>query len=372
MARTESPFSKPSFLRTFVFVLIAIAAFVFIDAFLEKMERAETQVEAKRYYEAGQGLMKQGLSQAAAEQFRAAGSIVRDNQEYHLALGQALTAAGRFADAETTLSELLQRDATAGPPNLAMARVLVKEGRITEAFSYYHRAIYGQWKQNARGNRVQIRFELIDLLVARHAGEGLLAELLPLQEEAPDDAATKMKLGRLFVAAGSPARGAALFGDLLRSTPQDPDAYAGLGEADFAQGNYRTAASHFRTALNFRPDDDKTRNRLDVCNQVLALDPTQRGLSLEEQYRRSVKLLDLVLSDLRSCSEAASVGAAQDSIDSATKVLKQRVLRSQQGAAYESNLNLADQLWRVRKSVCGEPAGTADEPLSVVLSRVAQ
>ena len=219
---------------------------------------------------------------------------------------------------------------------------------------------------------MQARFELIDLLVSRNEKGGLLAELLPLQEEAPNDAGTKMKLGRLFIAAGSPARAAGVFRDVLREKPQDPDAYAGLGEAEFARGNYRTAAAHFQTALHFRPEDNNARQRVELCNQVLALDPAQRGLSIEDRYRRSLRLLDLALSDIRECASATPPGASQDLIDQAAKALKQRVPPSRQGAAYESNLDLVDNLWQARKTECSASAAPTNEPLSLVLNRLDQ
>ena len=117
-------------------------------------------------------------------------------------------AAGQTAGAETTLGAILEKDSTDGPANLAMARVQAREGRAEDAISYYHRAIYGHWSGAAEASRLQVRFELIDLLAKRGAKEELLAELLPVQEEAPEDVATRLRLGQLYLTAGSPARAA--------------------------------------------------------------------------------------------------------------------------------------------------------------------
>ena len=84
------------------------------------------------------------------DRFKDALEIERANRDYQRPLAQAQLAAGQAADAETTLNDLLLNDSTDGPANLAMGRVLVKEGRIREAISYYHRAVYGQWKDDAR------------------------------------------------------------------------------------------------------------------------------------------------------------------------------------------------------------------------------
>jgi len=363
---------RPSLAGTLALVFCAILGFFFLDTFLARTERAESRVEAQRDYERGQRLLEQGRADRAAEEFRSAIVLARDNAQYPLALAQALMAAGRLPDAEASLADLLARDGTAGPPNLAMARVLAREGRIEEALSYYHRAIYGQWKQDAIGNRVQVRFELIDLLIARNQTRGLLAELLPLQEEAPGDAATRKKLAGLFISAGSPVRGAELFREIVKESPRDPDAYAGLGDAEFARGNYRTALGYYQTALGLRPSDDHARRRAEVCIQVLALDPTQRGLSTAEQFTRSTKLLDLERNAVLPCLGAAS-GELSDLIQSTEKNLKQRVPVARQGPAMEANLDLAGKLWNARPQNCATaPQNAGEEAVPLVLERLEQ
>jgi tetratricopeptide (TPR) repeat protein len=372
MATPGGPFSKPSLLRTLTLVVVGIAILGSLDTYLAGREHAESLIEAKRSFDKGQRFLGQRKSDMAVAQFRAAVAVARGNPDYQLALGEALLDAGRLSDAEGALSDLLAHDGTAGAPNLAMARVLVKEGRIEEAFSYYHRAIYGKWMENARGHRVAVRFELIELLVSRNETEGLLAELLPLQEEAPDDVATKKKLAGLFIAAGSPVRGADLLHELLRSNPQDVQAYTGLGDAEFARANYRTALGYYETALRLSaagghaiPQEDSTRKRAEICGQILALDPTQRALSTGEQYKRSVKLLELLVNGSSRCLNPG------ETLDRAREALKRHPAASGEHTALETNLDLLDKLWLARKAECKGPRGL-DETLSLVLNRLTQ
>ena len=84
-----------------------------------------------------------------------------------------------------------------------------------------------------------------------------MAELLPLQYEAPDNLQTRKRIARLYLLAGSPSRALDLFKEILRQQPQDFDAYAGLGEAEFARGNYRTARTNFMVALRLKPADEE-------------------------------------------------------------------------------------------------------------------
>jgi tetratricopeptide (TPR) repeat protein len=360
--------SGASFVRTLAGVVLAIVALFSIDTFLAKTERAESRVEATRFYASGQRLLEQGKSAEAVQQFRSAIAIERDNQDYQLALGQALLAAGRSAEAEAALNELLQRNPIDAATNLAMARVLAKEDRVDDAAFYYHRAIYGQWKQDAHANQLKVRFELTDLLNREGSKEALLAELLPLQNEAPDDLATRKQLGHLFIAAGSPARAADIFRALLRTQPRDPEVYRGLGDAEFAEGNYHTAQAEFQASLHLRPADLETQHRLDLCDQVLELDPMQRGLSGEEQYQRSRTLVERVLEDVIRCLGGSASGAAQELIKIVQDGLKKSVPPARQRAALEDNLAWAERLWQVRRTDCKQAIGASEQPLALVLA----
>ncbi len=349
--------------------LPVVGLFVF-QALLAKMERAESRVEAARFYSSGQSLMRQGQSAEAVDQFRSAISVERDNQDYQLALGQALLAAGRPDDAESILNGLLQRNPFGAMANLAMARVLVTEGDRDDAASYYHRAIYGQWPENARRNQVQVRFELIDLLSRQNSREALLAELLPLQAEAPDDVPTRKKLGNLFITAGSPARAADIFREILQKQPLDPEAHAGLGDAELARANYQTAQTEFQEALRLGPSDQHAQERLDLCNRVLDLDPMRRGMGPEEQYRRGRKLVELVLDDVRQWRADVSGPARRSS--RFQDAAEEPVLAGRLSAALEDNVDWAERLWQVRKTGCKQNISASEQPLASVLAMLAQ
>ncbi len=368
----QSSLNGPSLMGTFVLIFLTIAALAAADAFLAKVERAEGQEEARRLLIEGQRLIQQARDAEAIGKLRSALSVSRGNQEAQLGLAQALLAVGRLTDAETLLQEMLQRDATDGAANLTMARVIVKEGRSAEATSYYHQAIYGRWKEDALPNRVKVRFELIDVLVRQNADREVLAELLPLQDEAPDDIQMRKRIARLYLKAGSPSRALDLFREILRQHPRDFDAYAGLGEAEFARGNYRTARTDFNAALRLSPVDEEVRKRLGICETVLALDPTQRGLSSGERYRRSLKLVELASDAMNQCLGAPPPETAHDLAEKAGQALKRRVGSSRQEEVTETNLELAEQLWQTRQKQCEQAPAGVEEPLALVIARLAQ
>ena len=355
-----------AFGRTLAGWIFAIAALFAIDTFLAKTERTESQVEAGRLYQNGRRLLQSGQSAQSVEQFRSAVAVDRDNQAYQLALAQALLAADNPSEAETVLTALVQENPFSGPANLALAQVMVHENKIADAISYYHRAIYGQWKENASANQLQVRFELADLLSHQDSKEALLAELLPLQDEAPDDVATQERIGLWFLAAGSPARAANVFREILRADPQRPEALAGLGKAEFASGDYRGARDEFEAALRIGPEDPTIRARLDLCTRILDLDPTLRGLGPEERLRRSRKLLESALDDVKQCLGEPASDPAQGVMKSAEGLLRRKTI------TYDDNLDLTDQLWQLRQRNCKQTILPGEEPLEIVLSKLSQ
>src|SRR5580704_14196289 len=154
-------------------------------------------------------------------------------------------AARKFDDADANLKTLLEADPNNGPANLSSARLKVLQGDIKDAESFYHRAIYGSWTENAPAHRVAARLELANLLASRGEQEGLLAELVALEAEPQSNTAILKQVAHLYRVAGSPAREANVYRELIQSNEDDIDAYVGLGEAELAQGEYRDAMGAF-------------------------------------------------------------------------------------------------------------------------------
>jgi len=367
----SEPASSGQFLRTFGLVALAMGALFAADTFLARSEEAESRIEAGRLFKLGQSLLEQGHNAEAVDRLKDAIAIERGNRDYQRALAQAQLAAAQVADAEATLTDLLLNDSTDGPANLTMGRVLVKEDRNREAISYYHRAVYGRWKDDAEGNRLNVRFELIDLLARQDSKEELLAELLEVQDQMPSDPAARLRLGRLFLAAGSTSHAADVFRTIVRGGIEaqhaGADAYEGLGESDFEQGNYGAAQSDFQSALRLNPGDQAAAKRLELLSRVLALDPRVRGIGAAERFRRSRELVQMTL------AAAACLGQnpPQELLDEAKKALKERVNAAGEDEATETNLDLAMQLWQARKSGC-QPAPDPDDPLGLVLAKAAR
>ena len=362
--------SISEFIATFAVILAAVVGLVLFDTALARIDSRERKVSAAREFAAGEQLVAEGKNDQAIEHLRSASTLDGENTRYATALADAVLADGRPKDAELLLVPLLERNGTDGAANLTMARVLVKEGKVAEAKSYYHRAIYELWPRGAEDNRTTARFELIDLLASTDARQELLAELLPIQDDSTNSLAQRKRIAHLFVVAGSPSRAVTIFRDVLRHDAKDADAYIGLAEAALSLGDFATAKADLVAAQKLSPQDSSSiQARISVTDSVIALDPTQRGLSLGEQYRRSRYLVQLTLASVRKClgTQAPDVAAA---LNSAGASLVASAAAASQSQSIDQTLLLAEQLWALRRGRCA--AERPDGALALVQNRITQ
>jgi tetratricopeptide (TPR) repeat protein len=355
------------FISTFAIVLAAIVGLLLFDTALARVDASERKTYAVREFTTGQRLIAGGKVEEGLEHLRTATMLDGENSSYSVALSQAILADGRPREAEQLLVPLLERDETDGSTNLAMARVLTKEGKVEQAKAYYHRAIYGLWPTDANRNRTAARFELIDLLARSNARQELLAELLPIQDDSTNDLGQRKRIAHLFVVAGSPARAVVIFREILRRDSKDADAFVGLAEAALSLGDFATARTDLLAAQKLSPEDSiNLQPRVALTDSVISLDPTQSGLSLPEQVRRSRNLLQMTLTSVRKClgQQAPQVAAA---LDSATLLLVSGRAGGQ-AQSVEANLSLAEQLWGLQRSRCAPER--EDGALALIHNRI--
>ena len=176
-----------SFLGTFGLVLLAIAGLWIADTFLARVEQADSQAQARRVFEQGRALLRRGENKQAIERIEDAIAIERGNRDYLETLAEAEFVAGKFDDAQLTLTDLLASDPTDGAASLWMARIAAEEGRFADAYFYFHRAIYGHWNEHEIENRRRARFELIDFLAKHIPRRNSWRTCCPVQDYAAKD-----------------------------------------------------------------------------------------------------------------------------------------------------------------------------------------
>ena len=347
-------------LRAFVVLLLIVGGLWVLDWSLEKAELNELNAEARRTYLEGSELLRAGHPEPAIDLLRRAHALERKNSVYELTLVDALIAAGKTAEAGPLLEEMLERESNDGRANLTMARFMASEGRLAESEAYYHRAIYGKWPGRADSSRRAARIELIDFLVKQDRKEELLAELLPLQEEAGNDGALRKRVAHLLLVAGSASRAADAYRALIERNPTDASLYSGLGEAELLQGRYRPAVAAFVAAFRHGHNDSSVRHRMEFASLMAGLDPTPRQLPSVEKYRRSLHILDLTRAAYDECRARKSEPPSAGQPAHITNELA------------EEKLALAEQIWRDRLSACGASTSAGEEPLRLIMAKLAQ
>jgi tetratricopeptide (TPR) repeat protein len=352
-----------------VIVIVIITASLWsLDLFLARTDREAVQNQANGLYSQGVRSLKQGHALQAADQLRRANTLVRDNRPFQLEYVAALMAARKFDEADARVTTLLEIDPNNGPANLLSARVMVQEGHIPDAESHYHRAIYGSWPENAPAHGLAVRMELVELLASRGEKEELLAELLAIESEAQGKNDVLMKIADLYRVAGSPARGANVYRELIQSNPDDIDAYAGLGADEMALGDYRSALAAFLNANRRSPGNPAIQRDIGLLNAMATLDPTPRRISSVEKFARSTEILKLTRDALNSC---ATTEETKRLVEDCDKVLAKKVPAHVTNELAEARLALAEQLWQARIKTCGPSTSEQEHALRLIMAKLA-
>ncbi len=358
--------SSSAFVVTFGVVLALIAFLLVFDTFVARIDTEEAQSRALSDYQEGTRLFASGRLDDAAEQFGTAAAMDRGNPTYQIALARVSLRQGDTETAETLLGSILQQDPTDGEANVLMARVLVDQRRMDEAIAYYHRAVYGRWRAGEGGSALQARFELISLLAASNAHEALLAELLPIQDQSLGDVTLRDHIGSLFLLAGSPARAADVFRQVIQKNPTDVKAYSGLGEASLALGDFDSAEIQFSKAARLSPRDTASATRLELARDLVGMDPSPRGLRLQDRYQRTRRLLLLTVQTVARCtldSAASATAAAADSALGRRRIKNDDALDD----LVQSDLALSQRLWAMRPVSCPVESSPDEKALARLL-----
>jgi CIC family chloride channel protein len=351
-------------------VVVGLLGLFAVTGFLTHYYYLRRHATADRFFTEGVDLTRQGRDTEAIERYRNALSLA-PSTDYRLALGVELLKSGRLSEATIYLREVLAEQPRNGPANLAMARIAVGQKQVAVAEEDYRRAIVGEWPENQLQQRSDATFELVEFLDKVGAQKRALAELLKLADAPGLPLAARERVGRMLLAAGSPQQSADLFREILDAARGEPDAWAGLGEAELAQDNYAAARRAFAQALHLKPGDSRLQQRQALCERVLSLDPTARGLSASERYARSRQVLESVLAAAETCATSAQTplpDALRASLTAARNALADRRRPRSFGDASETMQNLAQEVWKAKGVHCGPtPPGDA---LARLLARI--
>jgi CIC family chloride channel protein len=362
-AEPAGPAKSP--VRLLAGVTASLVVLGLLLGFLNYFYREQRTNRAQHYFAAANELMQKDRYDEAVEQYRKALSVSH-SLNYRLALALALVKAGRLDEARIYLREVLREQPSSGPANLGLAEIESQEGNIDQALLAYHRAIYGAWPAPANAPpgvaplnaRFQARIELIEALAKAGRRQQARAELLSAASagaySGAADPVSKKQLGRMLIEYGLPKDAAALFRDMTQTDKRDSGAWEGLGDAAFAAGDYAQARDAYRTVLSIDPTGQHARERLDVSEKILSLDPFVTGIAPAKRLERSREILAEVNAALARCGSEAATQSGN----------------SPRRASTDASLERAAALWASRPPSC-KPAAD-EEALSRVMDELAQ
>ncbi len=353
-------------------VIAAGLAVLLVIGFLNYYYRAARSERAGEYYKTGNELLQQDRDEEAIQQFRDALSGAPGNAQYRLALGLALAKAKHPEEASVYLNALLKRDPENALASLGEARIRVAQGKTADAVKLYRRAIDGSWPAGQEQNRMEARFELASLLARSGQRTQAVAELLAALGTARD-ASVKSRIGQLLLSYGAPREAADVFRNIVQTGDRDASAHAGLGAAELAMDNYQDARDAFEQALALNPSDQTAKKQLELSERVLALDPNARGLRAAARYQRSKELLQATVTRSNNCP------AVGPRAEGARKALLIQPRRGELEDSADTNLALAEDLWKQEQKLCGAlPDSTQhtlnpnDQAIERVLARLSR
>ncbi len=284
-------------------VLVAMAAAFFAaTTFLVRFHRQRELALAEGWFDQGERDVAAGRPDAAIADLRNALQFDHEDRRYRLRLVETLVAAHHPNQATSYLLNLWDEQPADGDINLRLARLSAQRGDMTAAKRYYRYAIDGVWDNDPVAHRLQTRLEFAEFLIGHEAFGDAQAELLAAEEESPNDAALRKRLGELFLQAGDAGNALANFSTAERLHPDDADAVAGAGEAAFDLGEYESAKTYLERARRMEPNNAKVSDLLQITSEVLEADPLQRGLAGGERSRRAADAFHLALARVEQCT----------------------------------------------------------------------
>lgn len=371
--------ASPRILTAVFGVMVAIfaATALFTGSFKE-----EGHDRGRMHFDSANALMAEGHYEEAIEEYRDAMLYSRTEPAYQLGLAQALFATEQYPETENHLVDLLGGNPTSGIVNRRLAQLAREHGRLDEAASYFRTAVYGEWEDDEGATAAEIRhavhLELADLLEQAGRTRELAAELKELVANDPASRDLRHRLAAVLLDSAAYDEALEHYAVLLESDEADRGAMLGRAEAEFQRGNYLSARTYY-TLANSRASDEATSERIALCDLVIALDPTRRGIVLAERVRRSRSLVERVREFALDCvrppaefvGPAAPLPADLDAaVSRADEVIQVRrpALRED---AVEDGIALAEEIWSLSQPFCLEGV-VDDDPLGLVMAKLAR
>jgi tetratricopeptide (TPR) repeat protein len=266
---------------------LAVVLFAMVSG-LSRLHNAQQQALAETWAQRGaQDLQARRYADAVAD-FRTALLYRRGDNAYGLSLARALLGNGQTDEAHSYLTNIREREPENGMVNLELARIADKKSENMQAIRFYHNAIYAAWPKHEESERLNARFDLVDLLLRTNDKTQAQAELIALAENVTDDPATALRIGNLFLEAKDNAHALSQFEVALKTDPGNGAALAGAGRAAFELGRFSVADQYLQHSIEVAPGDQESASRLRIARLALEMDPFRQEKKTKERERAAL------------------------------------------------------------------------------------
>jgi tetratricopeptide (TPR) repeat protein len=310
--------------------LFAITALLAILTNYLYQSYASHQVSlAARWLQRGDQALRDNKPQAAIDALSSALAYAPNDRGTAIKLAEALASAGRIQEATVYFNALLESQQGNGLINLQLARLAARQGNESHAIEDFQKAIYGNWEGDGYVRRREVRFELINYLIAHHLLDQARSELLVASGNAPaDDISVQLEIARSMEQAQDPSDAFHLYRTILHHHPSLREALDGAGRTAFRLGRYLEAKHYLARALELPATEaDKvesaalrqSRDQLSEASRILALYPSSR-LKPTERDARILTARKLAMARLTTCVNAKAAAPATPSAAPAPKV----------------------------------------------------
>lgn len=337
---------------------------------------------AGQWFEAGEKHLNTGNADAALADFRNALVYEPEDPRIQFRLTQALIADGRYEEARSYLLGMLAHSPSDAPVNLALARIAARSGTEADALRYYHGAIYGVWPNDLEANRLNARFELSRMLIARGDGSDADGELIALATEIPQQGGAPLheQTGELFLRAGDVTRALEEFRLALAGPHVPSGALRGAGLTAYQMGDFRIAQRYLERAYREKRNDPEVGAALETTRLILAWDPEAPGLTYVQRRERARHDLAQAIARVESCAKNAGLDLTNKGTGSTTDLAAEyaRAKNAQAGISdrilvqhpenLETAINLIFEIESTATQTCGESSGL-DHALEILGAR---
>jgi Flp pilus assembly protein TadD len=312
--------------------LFAITALLAILTNYLYQSYASHQVSlAARWLQRGDQALRDHKPQAAIDALSSALAYAPNDRSTTIKLAEALASAGRTQEATVYFNALLESQQGSGVINLQLARLAARQGNQSQAIEDFQKAIYGNWEGDGYVRRREVRFELINYLIAHHLLDQARSELLVASGNAPaNDISVQLEIARNMELAQDPSDAFHLYRTILHLHPSLREALDGAGRTAFQLGRYLDAKHYLARALELpatKADSDETavaalqqsRDQVSEASRILAVYPSSR-LKPAERDARILTARKLAMARLTTCVNAKAAAQATPSAVPAPKV----------------------------------------------------